>query len=138
MVNQQVLQGNWNEIKGLLRTKWGQLTNDEVQSFDGNVERLVGLIQRKTGEAREGVEKYLEEVTANGASGIAQAAESVRGYAKQATEQVQEVTQQATEAVRERYQQAENTVRRNPTESVAVCFAAGLGVGVLLSLALRR
>jgi len=138
MVNQQILQGNWNEIKGKLRTKWGQLTNDEVQSFDGNVERLVGLIQRKTGEARDSVEKYLEEVSANGASGIAQAADSVREYAKQATEQVQETTHQATEAVRQGYQQAENTVRQNPTESVAVCFAAGLGVGVLLTLAMRR
>ena len=98
MVNQQTLQGNWNEIKGKLRTKWGQLTNDEVQVFDGNVDRLVGLIQRKTGEARESVEKYLEEVGASSASGIAQAAETVRGYAKQATDQVQETTHPAAEA----------------------------------------
>jgi len=138
MVNEQVLQGSWNEIKGTLRTKWGQLTNDELKSFDGNVERLVGLIQKKTGEARESVEKYLEEVTAGGASGIAQVAEGVRGYAKQATEQVQEVKQQATEAVMQGYQQAEDTVRQKPVESVAVCFAAGVGVGVLLSLATRR
>src|SRR5262245_56050563 len=41
MINQQVLQGNWNEIKGKLRHKWGQLTNDDVQSFDGNVDRLL-------------------------------------------------------------------------------------------------
>jgi len=138
MVNQQTLQGNWNEIKGKLRTKWGQLTNDEVNVFDGNVDRLVGMIQRKTGEARESVEKYLEEVGGSGASGIAQAAEAVRGYAKQATEQVQETTHQATEAVRHGYQQAENTVRKNPTESIAVCFATGVGVGVLLTLAMRR
>jgi len=51
MINEQVLQGNWNEIKGKIRSKWGQLTNDDLQSFDGNVDRLVGLIQRKTGEA---------------------------------------------------------------------------------------
>ncbi|MEJ7593236.1 MAG: CsbD family protein [Planctomycetaceae bacterium] len=138
MVNQQTLQGNWNEIKGKLRTKWGQLTNDEVQVFDGNVDRLVGLIQRKTGETRESVEKYLEEIGGSGASGIAQAAEAVRGYAKQATEQVQETSHQATEAVRHGYQQAENTVRSNPTESLAVCFATGVGVGVLLTLAMRR
>src|SRR5437899_3320409 len=68
MINQQTLQGNWNEIKGKLRSKWGQLTNDELQSFDGNVDRLVGIIQRKTGEARNSVEHFLEEVSANGAS----------------------------------------------------------------------
>jgi hypothetical protein len=41
------------------------LTNDDVQSFDGNVDRLMGLIQRKTGEA-ESVERFLNEVTTNG------------------------------------------------------------------------
>ena len=61
MVNQQTLQGNWNEIKGKLRNKWGQLTNDDLQSVHGNVDQLIGLIQRKTGEARNSVEQFLEE-----------------------------------------------------------------------------
>ena len=30
MTNQQILEGNWNEIKGKLRQKWGQLTDDGV------------------------------------------------------------------------------------------------------------
>ena len=38
MINQQVLQGNWNELKGKIRSKWGQLTNDDLQNFDGNVD----------------------------------------------------------------------------------------------------
>src|SRR5262245_7846004 len=56
MVNQQTLQGNWNEIKGKLRSKWGQLTNDDLQTAHGNVDQLIGLIQRKTGEARSSIE----------------------------------------------------------------------------------
>jgi len=87
MVNQQVLQGNWNEIKGKIRSKWGQLTNDDVQNFDGNVDRLMGLIQRKTGEGRESVERFLNEVTASGSSAVGQAAENVREYAQQAGEE---------------------------------------------------
>ena len=39
MVNQQVLQGHWNEIKGKIRSRWGQLTNDDLQKFDGDVDR---------------------------------------------------------------------------------------------------
>ena len=63
-VNIQALKGNWNEIKGKLRNKWGQLTNDDLQQARGNIDQLVGLIQRKTGEARTSVEKFLEvEVT---------------------------------------------------------------------------
>ena len=81
MINQQVLQGNWNEIKGKLRNKWGQLSNDDVKSFDGNVDQLLGLIQKKTGEGRESVESFLNEVTTKGGAAVTQAAETVSEYA---------------------------------------------------------
>ena len=51
MINQQTLQGNWNQIAGKLRAKWGQLNQDELQHLAGNVTELIGYIQRKTGEA---------------------------------------------------------------------------------------
>jgi uncharacterized protein YjbJ (UPF0337 family) len=137
MVNQQTLQGNWNEIKGKLRTKWGQLTNDDVQAFDGNVERLVGLIQRKTGEARGSVEKFLEEATSNGASSISQAAESVREYATSAAGSLQEGSKQAAESMRQGYEEAERMVKERPAESLAVCFGAGVLVGLLVGVVMR-
>ncbi len=149
MVNQQTLSGNWNEVKGKLRKKWGQLTNDDVQVFDGNVERLVGMIQTKTGEARNNVERYLEEMTSSGASTINQAAESVRDYATsaasqardyagQAAEAIEQRSQQAADSVRQGYQAAENTVRSRPAESVAICFGAGVLTGLVLALTFRR
>jgi len=137
MVNQQTLQGNWNEIKGKLRTKWGQLTNDDVQSFNGNVDQLVGLIQRKTGEARNSIETYLEELTRNGSSSMGQAAETVRQYASQATERMQEGSRQAQETFRQGYDQAEHMVRERPVESMAVCFGAGVFVGVVMGIMMR-
>ena len=137
MINQQTLQGNWNEIKGKLRTKWGQLTNDELQVFDGNVDRLVGLIQRKTGEARNSVENFLEEVSANGASSFSQATETVREYAHQAAEKIQEGSKQAADTMRQGYEEAEKVVRQRPAESIAVCFAAGVLVGVFVGFMLR-
>jgi uncharacterized protein YjbJ (UPF0337 family) len=137
MVNQQTLQGNWNEIKGKLRSKWGQLTNDDVQAFDGNVERLVGLIQRKTGEARGSVEKYLDELTANGASGLSQAAEAAREYASQAAESLQEGSKYAADQMRHGYEEAERMVKERPAESLAVCFGAGVVIGLLLGVTMR-
>jgi len=137
MVNTQTLQGHWNEIKGKLRNKWGQLTNDELQSFNGNVDQLVGMIQRKTGEARSSVEHYLEELTANGASAIGQASETVREYAQQAAGAVQEGSKQAMDQVRRGYDDAEEMIRQRPGESAAVCFGVGVLVGALLGIALR-
>lgn len=137
MVNEQVLRGNWNEIKGKLNKRWGQLSGDELQGALGNVDQLVGLIQRKTGEARGEVERYLEELTSQGSSAAAQATESVRQYAHQTAESIQESTHQAAEHVRQGYAEAERIVRERPFESLAVCFGVGLISGVVIGLFMR-
>ena len=137
MVNQETLKGHWNELKGKLRSKWGQLTNDELQTFDGNVDRLVGLIQRKTGEARGNIEHYLEELTSNGSSTVAQAVETARDYAQQAAGKIQESSRYAAESMQHGYEEAERMVKQRPVESVAVCFATGVLAGIMLGLMLR-
>jgi uncharacterized protein YjbJ (UPF0337 family) len=148
MVNQQTLQGNWNEIKGKLRNKWGQLTNDDLQSAQGNIDQLVGLIQRKTGEARNSIEKFLEDATANGGSAFNQATETAREYAQQAMDTMQDRYgqaadqfrkgyDQAAESFRRSYEQTEEMIKDRPAESAAVCFGVGMLCGVILGLALR-
>lgn len=145
MINQQVLQGNWNELKGKIRSKWGQLTNDDMQNIDGNVDRLMGLIQRKTGEGRDSIEHYLNELTASGSSAVGQATEAVRDYAHQASERIHEGTQRAAESMRqgydslrEQYEEAEEMVRRRPSEAAAVCFGVGVLTGLVAALLLHR
>jgi uncharacterized protein YjbJ (UPF0337 family) len=138
MVNTQTLQGNWNEFKGKIKSKWGQLSGDDLQSFNGNVDQLVGLIQRKTGEGRAAVEHFLEDLTTNGSSTISQAAESVREYATQVASETSKRAGEAAESVRHGVQEAEKMIRQRPAESAAVCFGTGVLVGVLLGLVLRR
>ena len=148
MVNEQTLQGSWNEIKGKLRQKWGQLTNDDLQSAHGNVDQLIGLIQRKTGEARSSIEKFLDEASSGGASAFSQATETAREYAQQAVENIQGRSKQAAEQFRKTYDQAgesfrhgyeeaEHMIKDRPAESAAVCFGVGMLVGVILGLSLR-
>lgn len=137
MMNQQTLRGNWNEIKGELRSKWGELTDDDLSIFNGNVEQLVGVIQRKTGEARESVEKFFEQMSSSGAAAINQASETVRAGVHQATEAVQETTRNAAASVRDGFAEVEDMVRQRPAESLAVCFGAGVITGVIVSLLLR-
>jgi hypothetical protein len=35
MVNAQVLQGQWNQVRGELKKKWGQLTEDDLRFTNG-------------------------------------------------------------------------------------------------------
>ena len=137
MLNQQTLQGNWNEIKGKLRSKWGALTDDDVAAFNGNVDQLVGTIQRKTGEARESIERFFDQFSSTGASAICQASETVRDYAHHATETVQEASKQAAASVRDGYAEVESLVRQRPAESLAVCFGVGVITGVVVGLLFR-
>ena len=137
MTDQQILEGNWNEIKGKLRQKWGQLTDDDLPQIRGDADQIIGVIQRKTGEAREAIERYLQEVSGSAASAIGTAAETVGDYAQHASETVQHTAKQAADQVRAGYNEAERFVRDRPGESLPVCFGVGLITGVVIALSLR-
>jgi uncharacterized protein YjbJ (UPF0337 family) len=137
MISQQTLQGNWNEIKGVLRSKWGALTDDDVMVFNGNVEQLMGTIQRRTGEARESIEQFFEQLDSKGAGAINWVGETVRAAAQQGVDAVQETSHRTAASAREGYAEVEDMVRQRPIESVAVCFGAGVITGLVVSLLLR-
>lgn len=137
-INQQTLEGNWNEIKGKLHEKWGQLSQDDLAKARGSVDQLVGVIQRKTGEARERVEQYLNELTAGSAGAVGKITETVRDYASQAAESMDDVRHRAGDYVRGGYVQTERMIQQRPMESLAVGFGAGMIAGVIIGLMLRR
>src|SRR5688572_17400342 len=100
MINQQVLQGSWNEISGKIQQKWGQLTRDELRQVQGNIDQLIGLIQRKTGESREVIEHVLDGFVERAGETVSRAAETAREYASQATEQVRHGAERMADGMR--------------------------------------
>jgi uncharacterized protein YjbJ (UPF0337 family) len=137
MVNAQVLQGQWNQVRGELKKKWGQLTDDDLKFSGGNLDQLIGRIQQKTGEGREAIEKFLGELTSHGASAISQAAGAVSNFAANAGDRFRDQYGNLTEQARERFDSAQDVVRHNPTQSVAAAFGVGLVAGLIVGLALR-
>jgi uncharacterized protein YjbJ (UPF0337 family) len=136
-LNQQTLQGNWNQIKGKLHERWGDLTEDDFTHAEGNVERLVGTIQERTGETRAAIEDYLEELSAGSGPAMKRAAESIRTYAEQAAGSVQDAAQHASESVQAGLSQTQNLVRRRPFESVMTCFGIGVVTGLIVGCMVR-
>ncbi|MBW3541177.1 MAG: general stress protein CsbD, partial [Planctomycetes bacterium] len=104
---------------------------------EGDTENLIGLIQRKTGEARENIEDALEDMMAGGSGAVSRATEAARHYAENVAAAARTRYEQAVSGVRGGYQDAEGLVRRHPTESVAAAFGAGLITGVVVGLMLR-
>jgi uncharacterized protein YjbJ (UPF0337 family) len=60
-MNKDTVQGSWRQLKGKVKEKWGQLTDDELDEFEGQTEQLAGFIQKRTGEARDSVQRQLDE-----------------------------------------------------------------------------
>jgi uncharacterized protein YjbJ (UPF0337 family) len=137
MVTQDILQGNWEEIKGKLRKKWGQLTDNDLAQQVGNVEQLTGLIQRKTGEGRQAIEDYLSELGDNASSTIGAASEKVRQYARQASDAYGDVQKQALDQLGAGYTEAQRFVRDQPAVSLLVCFGVGLLAGLIIATSRR-
>jgi len=59
-MNKEQIKGHWNEIKGKVKVKWGELTNDEIDKIDGNYDQLVGVLQQKYGYQKEKAEEEIE------------------------------------------------------------------------------
>jgi len=59
-MNNDMIEGKWKEIKGTVRAKWGDLTDDEVDQVAGNRERLEGLVQQKYGKTKEQARKEVD------------------------------------------------------------------------------
>lgn len=56
------LQGNWNEIKGKIKQKYGNLTEDDLAYEEGKDDELLGRIQKKIGQSKEDVKKWIESL----------------------------------------------------------------------------
>jgi len=137
MVNAQVLQGQWNQVRGELKKKWGQLTEDDLRFNNGNIDQLVGKIQQRTGEAREAIEQFLGEVTSKGSSAVAQAAGQVGEYARYAGDQAREGYNRISDQFGRGYDYSQDVIRENPGRSIATAFGVGIVLGVVVGMALR-
>jgi uncharacterized protein YjbJ (UPF0337 family) len=54
------LKGNWNEIKGKLKQKYGQLTDDDLTFAEGKEDELLGRLQKRLGRSKEDVRNEIE------------------------------------------------------------------------------
>jgi uncharacterized protein YjbJ (UPF0337 family) len=59
-MNWDRVEGNWKQLKGNVRERWGKLTNDDLDVIAGNRDQLVGKIQERYGIAKDRAEEQLK------------------------------------------------------------------------------
>jgi uncharacterized protein YjbJ (UPF0337 family) len=59
------MEGKWQQLKGEVRSRWGKLTDDDIERIAGSKDKLIGALQERYGyiwdEARQMVDRYLDE-----------------------------------------------------------------------------
>ncbi len=60
-MNWDQIEGKWEQAKGSVRSKWGELTDDEVEQVRGDREKLAGKIQERYGVAKQEAERQIDE-----------------------------------------------------------------------------
>jgi uncharacterized protein YjbJ (UPF0337 family) len=60
-MNQDRIAGQWKQLSGQIKTKWGKLTDDDLKQAEGNSEYLAGKIQERYGIAKDVADKQVKE-----------------------------------------------------------------------------
>ncbi|MCB2053287.1 MAG: CsbD family protein [Geminicoccaceae bacterium] len=59
-MNWDRIEGNWKQLKGNAREKWGKLTDDDVDVAAGKRDQLVGRVQERYGIAKDEAERQVD------------------------------------------------------------------------------
>ena len=52
-MNIDILKGQWKQIKGDVKARWGKLTDDDMTEIEGESEKLIGILQKRYGYSRD-------------------------------------------------------------------------------------
>ncbi|MDR3447348.1 MULTISPECIES: CsbD family protein [Dyella] len=60
-MNDDKIKGQWKQLSGKIKEKWGKLTDDDMKVAEGNTEYLSGKLQERYGIAKEEAQKQIHE-----------------------------------------------------------------------------
>ena len=60
-MNEDILKGKWEQLKGKVRTKWAKLTDDDVEKVGGKKDQLVGRLRERYGYGKEDAEREVDD-----------------------------------------------------------------------------
>lgn len=60
-MNWDRVEGKWKQLRGSARTKWGKLTDSDLDQVAGKKDKLVGMVQERYGIAKDEAERQTDE-----------------------------------------------------------------------------
>lgn len=63
-MNKNQMKGDWNQLKGEIKRRWGKMTDDDLMEAEGDIQKLAGKIQKRTGDDQQVIERWLRSRSA--------------------------------------------------------------------------
>ena len=60
-MNTDTIAGNWKQVKGKVKEKWGKLTDDDLDVIEGKRDQLLGRLQERYGYTKEQAEREADD-----------------------------------------------------------------------------
>ena len=61
-MNELTFKGTWNEVKGKLKQKYGELTDDDLTYQEGREDELLGRLQQKLGKGKDEIQRIIASI----------------------------------------------------------------------------
>jgi uncharacterized protein YjbJ (UPF0337 family) len=61
-MEKQQVKGSWNEVKGKLKQKYADLTEDDLLYSEGKEDELYGRLQKRLGKTKEEVKREIDNL----------------------------------------------------------------------------
>ena len=132
MATKEEALGTWNQLAGAVKSKYSQITGDDLAGVNGNIQQLAGVIQRKTGKAREEIDEYLRSLSESTSTTVGRISEAASDMASKASETLREGYDYAKEASRDGFKAATETVKHRPGESLLLAMGIGVVAGLII------
>jgi uncharacterized protein YjbJ (UPF0337 family) len=120
----EIVQGNWDELKGSIKKQWGELSDDDIKQIDGSYDKLVGKIKKAYGklsddEIRKTIQSLLED------SGLGH----IKNEIQRKVEEALDITQEKLKNMQKTFTNMEEDVityvKNNPVKSIVLTTLAG-------------
>lgn len=59
-MNWDIVEGNWKQFKGKVKTQWGKLSDDHLDVIAGKRDQLAGKLQESYGITKDEAEKQIK------------------------------------------------------------------------------
>jgi uncharacterized protein YjbJ (UPF0337 family) len=131
-MSNETIKGNFEQLKGKIKQKWGELSDDEIESSKGDWNVLTGKLVERYGmlkdKAAEEVSDFLKSLKEK-AGDENSAAGDEPGFVK---EQLHKTVASAKENLGEVSDAFSKYVRKNPVASVAIALASGIALAMIM------